>query len=175
MKRNLLLILSLVVVAIIIVSIFTVLYLNGNKSGNKPTVDIRYYGVNVGPNGNIGFVQVPTVDAATNQTVKVITYYTWNITITHLNPATPPGDFDQALEPLVAKYPDLFTTYIPNTTGEGVTKNVTVQWTCYSYNGNNAESGLTLCAKNELSNQQITQLTQDLKSELPAVILKYYS
>lgn len=172
MKRNLVVVLA-ITVAVFLSGLFIGLYIS--SSGGKPTVSVVYYGMNVGPNGNVGFVQVPTIDAVTNDTVKVITYYTWNITTTHLNTPNPPGSLDQVLEPLAAKYPNLFTTHLANPSGQGVLQAVTVQWTCYSYNGNNAKTGLTLCAKSELSAQQIAQLTQDLQSTLPSAIISYFS
>jgi hypothetical protein len=138
-------------------------------------VTITYYGMNVGAAGVLGFISTPYLDAASNQTVSTVTCYTWNITMTNLIPTSlPSGNFDQALEPLVAKYPNLLTMYIPNPLG-GVSDNLTLMWCCSSFNGNLAKCCFALYAKSPLSSDQINMLTQDLTSQLTPAIVGWYS
>jgi hypothetical protein len=132
--------------------------------------------MNVGAAGVLGFISGPYLDAVSNQTVSSVTCYTWNITITNLTPTSlPGGNFDQALEPLVAKYPNLLTQYIPNAPGQGLSDNLTLMWCCGSFNGNLAKCCFALYAKSPLSSDQINMLTQDLTSQLTPAIIGWYS
>ncbi len=141
----------------------------------SPTVTITYNGMNVGAAGVLGLVRGPYYDAANNQTVSNVICYTWNITMANLTPTALPGDnFDPALEPLVAKYPDLLTRNIPNYSLGG-TNTTSLMFCVGNYNGNLTTSCFGLYAQSPLSSDQINALTQDLNSQLTPVIIAWYS
>ena len=143
---------------------------------SPPNIIITYYGMNVGPAGILAFMSNPVLDTSNDQTVSSTICYTWNITVTNLTPTSlPGGNFDQALAPLVTKYPNLLDQYIPNTVGHGVSNNLTPTWCCRSFNGNLAKCCFALFAKSELSSDQISSLTQDLTTQLTPAIIEWYS
>ncbi|MCW4046748.1 MAG: hypothetical protein NWE99_04190 [Candidatus Bathyarchaeota archaeon] len=130
-----------------------------------PPVLITYHGENTVPEGLVGF---PTT---TNQPF----FYSWNLTMTNLNPASGIGvPAERALQRLVSKYPQLVTVnmYIP---GEGYTGNLTLLMDVTAFNGNMAKQCFVLFAKSQLSSDQIISLTEDLNTYLAPALIEWYS
>jgi hypothetical protein len=97
----------------------------------------------------------------------------------NMNAGAPVGGstVDHALAPLVTKYPQLVKETIPEI-GQGnssQTNSTTLMHCCGAFGGNYDKCCFGLYANSPLSNDQINQLTQDLRTQLTSVIINYYS
>jgi len=147
-------------------------------SSTEPQVLINYYGMNVGASGVLAFAGLISQEPTDNQTGQIICY-TWNITVVNMNAGSPVGGstVDQALAPLVAEYPQLLSETI-HEVGQGnssQTSSLTLMHCCGAFGGNYDKCCFGLYANSPLSNDQINQLTQDLRTQLTSVIIDYYS
>jgi hypothetical protein len=126
-----------------------------------PSVTITFYGMNVGASGVLAFAGILSNEHSANQTGQIVCY-TWNITMLNMNVNQPPGgsDFNQALAPLVTKYPELLTENIPNAVGQGVFIQLTLAHCCGGFGGNYEKCCFGLYANSTLSSDQIDQLTK---------------
>ena len=150
-----------------------------SPSSIAPQVIITYYGMNVGSPGVLAFAGMLPNGSSANQTEQVICY-TWNITMQNMNVNQPPGGLavDQALAPLVAKYPQLITEKVPQIPWQGNSSQpnqVTLMHCCGAFGGNYDKCCFGLYADSPLSGDQINQLTQDLRTQLTSVIIDWYS
>ena len=146
-------------------------------SSTEPQVLINYYGMNVGASGVLAFAGFLSQEPTANQTGQIICY-TWNITMVNMNAGAPVGGstVDQALSPLVEKYPQLITrNMVTNAFNEGNSNQLTLVHCCEAFGGNCDKCCFGLYANSPLSNDQINQLTQDLRTQLTSVIIDYYS
>jgi hypothetical protein len=146
-------------------------------ASNTPQVLINYYGMNVGPSGILAFREFISGEPNDNQTGQIICY-TWNITMVNLSAGSPVGGstVDQALAPLVAKYPQLITDSIREPGQDNSTQSqVTLMHCCGAFGGNYNKCCFGLYANSPLSSDQINQLTEDLRAQLTSVIINYYS
>jgi len=145
-------------------------------SSTEPQVLINYYGMNVGASGVLAFAGM--ISPNDNQTGQIICY-TWNITMVNMNAGTPVGGstVDQALAPLIAEYPQLITeTKLEfGQSNSSLTSLLTLTHCCGAFGGNYDKCCFGLYANSPLSDDQINQLTQDLRTQLTSVIINYYS
>jgi hypothetical protein len=158
-------------------------------SSTEPQALINYYAMNVGASGVVAFAELISQEPTDNQTGQTqeptdnqtgqIICYTWNITMVNMNAGSPVGGstVDQALAPLVTEYPQLATQTIREV-GQGnssQTSSLTVMHCCGAFGGNYDKCCFGLYANSPLSDDQINQLTQDLRTQLTSVIIDYYS
>lgn len=132
---------------------------------SQPPVLITYHGENVIPEGLVGF------PSTTNQPL----FYSWNLTITNLNPVSGIGvPAERTLQPLVSKYPQLVAVnmYIPD---QGFSGNLTLLMDATAFNGNMARQCFVIFAKSQLSSDQISSLTEDLNTYLAPALIEWYS
>lgn len=130
-----------------------------------PPVLITYYGENTVPEGLASFPSIP------EQTL----YYSWNLTMTNLNPTTGISvPAESAVQPLVSKYPELVSVnmYVPN---EGFTGNLTLLMDAVAIKGNMARQCFVIFANSHLSSDQIISLTEDLNAYLVPALFEWYS
>jgi len=128
---------------------------------SAPKVLITYHGENVVPEGLTGFPNI------TNYPF----FYSWNLTLVNIdNPVSGIGvPSERALQPLVAKYPQLVTIKITNS------EDLTLLLDVTAFTGNMAEQCFVLFANSQLSNDQITSLTEDLNAQLVRALIDWYS
>jgi len=152
---------------------------NSPPPSAAPQVIITYYGMNVGAYGVVAFAGMLLGEPSENQTGQIICY-TWNVTMLNMNVDQPPGGsaIDQALAPLAAKYPQLLTENITNPlrlSNSSQPSQLTLVHCCGAFGGNDDKCCFGLYANSPLSSDQITQLTQDLRTQLTSVIINWYS
>jgi hypothetical protein len=147
-----------------------------NSAPTAPTVIITYYGENTVPAGMNGFPYL-WLYTGSNQTESNVYYYSWNLTMVNINPAAGIGGvLDSAFAPLVSKYPQLVTEYLPNPgIGQGLSNTLTLRCAITSFNGNLAKCCMVLFSNSQLSTDQIISLTQDLNTQLPPAIIDWFS
>ena len=83
----------------------------------------------------------------------------------------------QALAPLIAEYSQLITEKI-SVPGQGNSSQpytVTLEHCCGAFGGNYEKCCFGVYANSPLSDDQINQLTQDLRTQLTSVIIDWYS
>jgi len=151
---------------------------SASPSSANPQVLINYYGMNVGAPGVLALAGMISEEPNDNQTGQIICY-TWNITMVNMNAGSPVGGsaVDQALAPLISKYPQLVTETIPEMWQDNLSQNnsLTLMHCCSAFGGNYDKCCFGLYANSPLSSDQINQLTQDLQTQLISVIINYYS
>jgi hypothetical protein len=145
-----------------------------NPTPAAPQVIITYFGENIVPEGLINFPN-PWFNLFSNQSEPNY-YYSWNLTIVNINPILGVGiPMERAFQPLVAKYPMLAISYVnvPNQPyGSG---NVTLFCDTTGFNGRMDKQCMVLFSYEQLSNDQISSLTQDINEQLPPTIIDWYS
>ena len=132
---------------------------------SQPPVLITYHGENTVPEGLVGFPSI------TNHPF----FYSWNLTMTNLNPVSGIGvPAEQALQPLVSKYPQLATVnmYVID---QGYYGNLTLLMDATAYTGNMARQCFVIFAKSQLSSEQIISLTEDLNTYIAPALVEWYS
>lgn len=145
-----------------------------SSTPDTPAVIITFYGENRVPDGILGFPN-PWFDPFTNQSAPSF-YYSWNLTMVNINPVNGVGvPMERAFQPLVIKYPTLATVHmdIPNTLyGSG---NLTLRCDTTGFNGRMNKQCMVLFSFSQLSSDQISNLTQDIITQLTPVIIEWYS
>jgi hypothetical protein len=126
-----------------------------------PKVLVAYYGENVVPEGLTGFPSVM------NQPF----FYSWNLTLVNINnPVSGIGvPAERALQPLVAKYPQLVTMTVTDST------ELTLFFEVTAFSGSMAEQCFVLFAGSQLSSDQMGNLTEDLNTQLAPALIEWYS
>lgn len=148
---------ALAVLLIAVVAAVGILYVSPNNS--KPTAVFTYQGQNYVPAGITNFPD-------SNLTL----FYSWKLTITNMNAQPGIGTPSvQALQPLVAKYPELATIPIQGSTQT----TLNMQVTGYPGSGDLHEQIVVLLANNQLSTAQINSLTKDLNTYFSPAIIKF--
>ena len=128
---------------------------------SAPKVLITYHGENTVPEGLTAFPSI------TNQPF----FYSWNLTMVNINnPVSGIGvPAERALQPLVAKYPQLVTMTVTNS------DDLTLLFDVTAFTGNMVEQCFVLFAKTQLSSDQITSLTEDLNTFLAPALIEWYA
>ncbi len=143
------------------------------KSG-EPQVIVAYIGENMVPDGIQGFPN-PWWDPFGNQSEPSY-YYSWNLTVVNINPVNSFGvPMERSFQALVTKYPQLATAHvtIPNTPyGSGP---LTLRCDTVGFNGRLDKQCMVLFSYSQLSNVEISNLTEDIRTVLIPAIIDWYS
>jgi hypothetical protein len=145
-----------------------------SQTPETPTVIITYYGENIVPGGLVNFPN-PWIDFFNNQSTPPF-YYSWNLTLVNINPISGVGvPMERAFQPLVAKYPMLAIsrTAIPNQPYNA--GNLTLWCDTTGFNGRMDKQCMVLFSYNQLSNEQVDNLTKDIITQLTPAIIEWYS
>jgi hypothetical protein len=103
-------------------------------------------------------------------------YYSWNLTLVNINPVSGVGTpMGSAFESLVAKYPMLAISHVAVPNAPPNTGPLTLWVDTTGFNGRMGKQCMVLYSYNQLSSDQINNLTQDLKAHLTPAIIDWYS
>jgi hypothetical protein len=145
-----------------------------SSQSQTPEVIITYIGENMVPDSIQGFPN-RWWDPFGNQSEPSY-YYSWNLTVVNINPVNSFGvPIERSFQILVPKYPQLATTYatIPNTPyGSGP---LTLRCDTNGFNGRLDKQCIVLFSYSQLSNDEIGNLTKDIRTVLTPAIIDWYS
>jgi hypothetical protein len=149
----------------LIISIGGLIYYFLSQPPPQPPALFIFNGENTVPESLVGFPSVTTYPL----------FYSWNLTFTNINPVSGIGaPAEQALQPLVSKYPQLATInmYTPDA---GYSGNLTLRCDATAYGGNMARQCFVIFANSALSSDQMISLTEDLNTYLAPALIEWYS
>jgi hypothetical protein len=146
-----------------------------SQSSGAPAIIITYYGADSLPPQlqTVSFTLPTFTDPTTHQAIPSYHYYVWNTTIVNVNVVNSPNNiFDQLMEPLGTQFPALLSEFSMWFGDSGASR---VRGEFAGYNANTAKSFLILFTSQTLSEDEVANVTNALKTQVAPTLLDWYS